>query len=171
MVDLVLRIDPTTGTQTVLATYDLLGVPTGFALASGRRVLVANSATGTIVQIDPSTCEQVLFASGGYLGSPFGIVVVHKLELRGPTVLSDGRFKCLVFGDPGQVYLVECTTDFNTWSTAGAVTNVTELVEFIDPTAPGYPYRFYRARPQNRVNCYRDKTFSGRALKKAFSTL
>jgi len=80
------------------------------------------------------------------LGGPFGIAVVRKLELRAPTLLPDGSFKFFVFGEPGQAYLLEYSTNFNTWFAAGTVTNVTGLSEFIDPIVPGHPCRFYRVR-------------------------
>ncbi|MGC8887144.1 MAG: cadherin-like domain-containing protein [Verrucomicrobiia bacterium] len=146
--DSVLRIDPASGAQTVLATNNLLNLPTGLATASGGRVLTANNGSGAVVQIDGSTGAQTVLASSGLLFNPFGIAVVHRLELRLPSVLPDRRFRCLVYGEPGEIYLLQSSPDLETWNTAGYVTNVTDLVEFIDPTAPGQPVRFYRVRPQ-----------------------
>lgn len=146
--DSVLRIDPASGAQTVLATNNLLSLPTGIATASGGRVLIANGGSGAVVQIDGTTGEQAVLASGGSLLNPFAVAVVHRLELRSPSVLPDRRFHCLVYGEPGETYLLQSSADLKTWSTAGWVTNDAVLVEFIDPTAPGQPWRFYRARPQ-----------------------
>ena len=144
--DSVLRIDPVSGAQTVLATNNLLHLPTGLATASGGRLLTANNGSGAVVQIDGT--NQTVLASGGSLVNPFGIAVVHRLELRSPSLLPDHRFRCLVYGEPGEIYLLQSSADMSTWNTAGWVTNVTNLEEFIDPTAPGRPMRFYRARPQ-----------------------
>lgn len=144
--DFILRIDPASGAQTVLATNNLLNLPTGLATASGGRVLTANNGSGAVVQINGTTGDQAVLASGGSLSNPFGIAVVHRVELRSPSVLSDRRFRCLVYGEPGEIYRLQSSADLRTWDTAGWVTNLTSFAEFIDPASPGQPVRFYRAR-------------------------
>ncbi len=75
-------------------------------------------------------------------------MVVYRFELRSPVLLPAGRFKCQVFGELGETYLLQYSVDFESWNAAGTGANTTSLVEFIDPASAGQARRFYRARPQ-----------------------
>jgi hypothetical protein len=55
-----------------------------------------------------------------------------------------GPFKMTITATGVPRYVIESTTDFSTWTPL--LTNVTSPYEFWDFTAPGHPYRFYRAR-------------------------
>jgi sugar lactone lactonase YvrE len=60
-----LRIDPSTGQQTVLASGDLLRSPFGVAVEPGGRILVANesaTAPAAVVAVDPVTGGQTAIA-------------------------------------------------------------------------------------------------------------
>ena len=81
----VVRVDPSTGAQTVIASGSpggLLSRPFGIAgTASGNLVVVnyhsrAGAAAGTVVSINPRSGSQTLLASGGFLRQPFAVAVV-----------------------------------------------------------------------------------------------
>jgi hypothetical protein len=79
------RVDPSTGAQTVVASGSrggLLSRPFGITgTASGNLVVVnyhstAGAPPGTVVTINPRSGSQTLLASGGYLRQPFAVAVV-----------------------------------------------------------------------------------------------
>jgi hypothetical protein len=144
--DSVLQVDPITGIQTVISTNRLLAMPTGLALASCGRIVTANQGSGTVVQIQRESGEQSVISSGGNIAQPFGVAVVHRLELRSPELLPDGRFTFKVFGEPGETYRIDRSDDLRIWQKAGSVSNATSLADFIDATSSGQPQRFYKAR-------------------------
>jgi hypothetical protein len=81
----VVRVDPSTGAQTVVASGSrggLLSRPFGITgTASGNLVVVnyhstAGAPPGTVVTINPRSGSQTLLASGGYLRQPFAVAVV-----------------------------------------------------------------------------------------------
>lgn len=80
-----MRVDPSTGAQTVVASGSrggLLSRPFGITgTASGNLVVVnyhstAGAPPGTVVTINPRSGSQTLLASGGYLRQPFAVAVV-----------------------------------------------------------------------------------------------
>ena len=74
-----LRINPVTGAQTVLAEgsleFDSLVFPLGLSEAPDGTFVVADAFIG-VDRIDPATGEVTLVSSGGLLSSPFGVAVV-----------------------------------------------------------------------------------------------
>jgi len=58
---------------------------------------------------------------------------------------TNGQVKITVAGVAGVNYLVEATSDFVTWETVGAVTNVTETSQITETVAAQHESRFYRA--------------------------
>jgi hypothetical protein len=81
----VVRVDPSTGAQSVVASGSrggLLSRPFGIAgTASGNLVVVnyhgrAGAPPGTVVSIHPRSGSQTLLGSGGYLRQPFAVAVV-----------------------------------------------------------------------------------------------
>jgi hypothetical protein len=74
-----IRIDPTTGGQTVISSGGLLSQPTGLALdASGHVIVVDQQAFGGgggIVQIDLVTGGQIEISSGGSFINPAAVVI------------------------------------------------------------------------------------------------
>ena len=77
----VIRIDPATGTQSVVTSGGLISHPLGLGVdASSGEIYVANFGSpqaplGNVVAIDPVTTEQRLLASGGPLFPPVGLSV------------------------------------------------------------------------------------------------
>ena len=81
----IVRVDPSTGAQTVAASGSpggLLARPFGVAGTAGGNLVVANfnatagAAPGTVVSINPRSGSKTLLASGGYLRQPFALAVV-----------------------------------------------------------------------------------------------
>jgi len=72
-----------------------------------------------------------------------GAIAVNQVYV-GPGGQADGFLNVTTNGVE-QCYIIQATTDFQTWS--DVQTNSTEeaLLQFIDPEAGGYPKRFYRA--------------------------
>jgi hypothetical protein len=68
-----LRVDPDTGTQSVLAdnSAGTLGIPYGLCLNGAGKVLAANMAG--VVQVDPLTGQTATVSSGGSFRCPLGV--------------------------------------------------------------------------------------------------
>jgi streptogramin lyase len=76
-----LRVDPDTGTQNVLADNSLgtLGIPYGLCLNGAGQVLAANMAA--VVQVDPLTGQTATVSSGGSFRCPLGVAAAANGEL------------------------------------------------------------------------------------------
>ena len=59
---------------------------------------------------------------------------------------ANGVFTLHVTGQPGVPYVIEVSTDLNTWTAVSTNTSVTGTFQFSDLNAGSYPFRFYRAR-------------------------
>ena len=66
------------------------------------------------------------------------------LELRNPSVLSNGRFRVEVFGPTGLPTVIERSSNLTTWLPVATNFFSTSPGVFIDPSPPD-PHRFYRA--------------------------
>ena len=82
----VVRVDPATGVQAVVASGSvggLLSRPFGIAAIGSRTLAVVNydhaagAPTGTVVVVNPQSGSQTLLASGGLLVQPFAIAVAR----------------------------------------------------------------------------------------------
>ncbi|MEY2465748.1 MAG: hypothetical protein QOD03_269, partial [Verrucomicrobiota bacterium] len=141
--DSVIRVDPIGGIQTVIATNTLLHVPTGVGLMSGGRIITANNQGANLVQVSSNGVESV-FTSGGNLNQPFGLAVVHKLALFSPAI-TNNFVTFNIFGEPGEIYFIESSSNLFNWGIVGSVSNATGTVQFTTPLPPA-PQQFYRGR-------------------------
>jgi sugar lactone lactonase YvrE len=73
----IVRVDPTTGAQTVISSGGQFIDPYGVALAPDGSLIVADRGSfggaGTIFRVDPTTGVQTVITSGGYLFDPSGV--------------------------------------------------------------------------------------------------
>jgi len=61
---------------------------------------------------------------------------------------SDGSIQLQFFGNPGQSYNFQATTDFLSWINLGSsLADTNGVFYFLDTNAPLFPYRFYRYSP------------------------
>jgi hypothetical protein len=69
----IIKVDPTTGAQSVISAGGLLNLPFDVAVGANGKVIVSDS--GRLISIDSATGSQTLVAdnSQGTLGSPYGI--------------------------------------------------------------------------------------------------
>lgn len=112
--DVVMQIDPVTGTETILTQGDKLSLPTGIEFIDDKTLVVASFLNSAIVTIDLTTGKQSVIAQGGvWIDHPCGVAVF------GDKVYS-GHY------DSKQVNSV--TTD------TGAIAKVGNV--------PGFPYGF-----------------------------
>jgi DNA-binding beta-propeller fold protein YncE len=108
----VIRVDPATGAQTVVASGGFFLYPTGVALEADGHVLVANSgiSRGSVLRIDPATGAQTVLASGGFVVYPFGVAV----EADGNILVADPSARAVIRVDPvtGAQSIVSAETYF-----------------------------------------------------------
>lgn len=78
----VIRVEPTTGTQTLLSSGGYLNNPKGMTVEADGNILVADLGTfesaasnAKLIRIDPTTAAQTLVSSHGLLTSPYGVAV------------------------------------------------------------------------------------------------
>jgi hypothetical protein len=70
---------------------------------------------------------------------------VEKPALRQPQKRSDANFQFQLYGQLGQTFTVEATTNFNTWTSVTSIVANTLPMEVVDLSASNHPSRFYRA--------------------------
>ncbi len=114
----IIRVDPTTGVQTVISSGVNLVGPTGLAMDRAGDILVADIGAGAVIRVNPTTGGQTVISSGGFFSFPFDLAI-------------DGAGKILVvdsvaFGGPGGIIRVDPTT--------GAQTVISSGGNFVDPS-------------------------------------
>jgi hypothetical protein len=75
----VIRLDPTTGSQTRVSSGGNLAGPRGIAVDADGLILVANTqalGNGGVIRVDPVSGAQAPLSSGGHFVSPIGIAIV-----------------------------------------------------------------------------------------------
>jgi hypothetical protein len=70
---------------------------------------------------------------------------VEKPALRQPQKRSDANFQFQLYGQVGQTFTVEATTNFNTWTSVTSFVADTLPMDVVDLSASNHPSRFYRA--------------------------
>ncbi|NLH72410.1 MAG: hypothetical protein GX456_05090 [Verrucomicrobia bacterium] len=74
--DVVMQIDPVTGTETILTQSDKLSLPTGIEFLDDKTIVVASFLNNAIVTIDSATGKQSVIAQGGvWIDHPWGLAV------------------------------------------------------------------------------------------------
>ena len=77
------------------------------------------------------------------------LVVIKYAELENIQVPSDKRAALQFFGTPGQTYRIDAATNLPEWESLGSfIADPAGIYRYVDTNAPGYPWRFYRTRPQ-----------------------
>ena len=70
----IIKVDPSTGTQTIVAEGNNLSSPTGLIWFGGQ--LIVSDLTGKIISVDPTTGTQQLLSQAGLLQTPQGLTEV-----------------------------------------------------------------------------------------------
>ena len=68
-------------------------------------------------------------------------------QVSGPRLLARGGFQFSFTADVGRYYQVSASTNLWDWVVLTNLAAPASNVLFLDPAAPGYPRRFYQARP------------------------
>ena len=91
----VMRIDPATGSQTMISSGNGLVEPTALALEASGSIIIAdwrdgffNAGPSAILRIDPNTGVPTTLSSGGLLITPFDVIVVPEPALTGFAALA-----------------------------------------------------------------------------------
>ena len=69
----VIKVDPTTGLQTVISSGGMLAEVGSVAIDGNGDILVAVLDGAAIIKIDPATGNQIVLSSGGLLSAPLVI--------------------------------------------------------------------------------------------------
>jgi streptogramin lyase len=78
---LVVRIDSTSGEQTIVATGGNIITPVAIAVSDQKTIYISDASARRIIQIDPRNGAQTVVSGEGALASPFGLVVWGKHDL------------------------------------------------------------------------------------------
>jgi len=112
-----------------------------------------NGATGssyarTNAQYADTGAYDVVVANsfGSVTSAVASLSVVNKPSLIGPQKPAGGNFSLTLVGTPGYNYAIDASTNLSNWVLLGTLTNANGRVQFTDPGASNYFYRFYRAR-------------------------
>lgn len=88
-----IKIDPTTGTQTVISAADNFNYPVGMVVESNGNILVVDAKAKKIIRVDPSTGTQTVLsdAANGAQGTPFLLPTHVALDSAGDLYVSDAK--------------------------------------------------------------------------------
>jgi streptogramin lyase len=99
----IIRVDPTTGTQTLIASGVLLADPTAAALEPSGTLIVADvnaQGDGALIRVNPVTGAQTLLSSENLMHSPIGVGVGPTGQIYVAQQGGAGRLPGLLRVDP-----------------------------------------------------------------------
>ena len=83
----VLRVEPETGSQTVISSGGNLVRPFGVVIDAKGDAIVTDTGAQAVIRIDPQTGSNTVVSSGGILGAPYGIA----LDDQGNILVANGQ--------------------------------------------------------------------------------
>lgn len=119
-----LKIDPVTGVQTVIASGGGLVNPQGFVVENSGTILVVERSSQSILRVDLSTGQQTTISTGGSFVNILNVAV----EASGQLLVSDA-------GGTASIYRVDPLTGIQTLVSAGG--NLSNLLRGIAVDATG----------------------------------
>ena len=127
-------------------TRFLVFSPNNRVLTNGSVVLLPCTMANNAFETARMTLSNVILARADGTSVPLtaisGGVVIHSVFVH-PDGHVDGFFTV----QPDVPYLVQATTDLETWEDLITKSVLGSLLDFVDPTASEHPFRFYRALP------------------------
>jgi sugar lactone lactonase YvrE len=117
----VIRVDPTTGAQSIVAKGDHFANPVGIAVEADGDILVANESNydtpgvfgGALIRVDPTTGAQSIVAKGGNFKNPNDVAV----EADGDILVTDSSASAF----KGAVIRVDPTTGAQSTVSSGGL--------------------------------------------------
>jgi hypothetical protein len=79
----VIRVDPVTGSQTVVSSNGIFNSAFGIGIALNGDIFVADTVGHAVIRVDPMTGAQTIVSSGGNFMHPGGVAI-----FQGPTVIN-----------------------------------------------------------------------------------
>jgi hypothetical protein len=76
------------------------------------------------------------------------LFLVQPLSFLSVNFLPNQQFQMAFTGVTGSNYVLQATTNFQTWTPISTNTALTNIFNLVDTNAVNYPYRFYRVRQQ-----------------------
>jgi sugar lactone lactonase YvrE len=98
----IIKVDPTSGAQTIVSSGGSFSSPNGMAIAANGDLLIADGG-GKIIRVDPASGFQEIVTSGGSLVGPVDVVILPDRNLL---VLDFGLLRG-EFNTPGKIVLVD----------------------------------------------------------------
>ena len=94
-----------------------------------------------------ATVSANAFAAGfnNSIAAKAAFTIAVGISFVGTGSLSNGVFTVQLSGPANQTYVLEGSTDFNTWTPVNTNVPVSSPFQLVDPQAGIYQYRFYRA--------------------------
>jgi len=68
-------------------------------------------------------------------------------KVRSLVVSPEGRVQLILQAPSGQRFVIQASSDLDSWEDLGTVDSDETPVEFVDPAAVNHLRRFYRAKP------------------------
>ncbi|MDB6110914.1 MAG: Thermophilic serine proteinase, partial [Pedosphaera sp.] len=79
-----------------------------------------------------------------------GVINFTTATLGNATVHNDGRFTLILTGQPGQVYVIQASTNLTSWIPVSTITaSSIGKFQYTDTNAASFGRRFYRAALQS----------------------
>src|SRR5262245_34163909 len=92
----VVKTDPASGGQTLIATGGSFRAPAGLTLDGNGNIIVTDAGLGGVIKVEPSTGAQTVVSSGGNLVAPGGVAI----DANGNLLISDAGCRCILKVDP-----------------------------------------------------------------------
>jgi hypothetical protein len=133
----IVRVNPSTGAQTLVSSGGEFVGPSGIAVAPGGQLFVADSnccgVPGSVIRVDPVTGAQTVVATGGNFNQPLALTFVQPPPLTTPPAPGTGCAR------PGAVCHAELTPRHRAGSGSpmGAVTAAGSIETGPCPSARG----------------------------------
>ncbi|MCP9496209.1 MAG: hypothetical protein MSG64_17310 [Pyrinomonadaceae bacterium MAG19_C2-C3] len=109
----VVRINPNTGTQTLLTNGGSFNSPTGLDIGPDGFLYVTSFANNNIVRVDPTAGTQTVITTGGLISSPVGIIYA-----------ADGNIYVASSGNNSIVRINAATNSLTTFASGGALSGI-----------------------------------------------
>jgi PKD repeat protein len=116
---------------------------------NGTNLPGANATNLTRVNVQPVDVGNYTAVVSNSVNSVTSSIATLRIVTRPILVVpkyTNGAFQFTLSGNGGYNYLVEGSTNLSTWTTITTVTNPSGQVQFTDPAATNFLFRFYRAR-------------------------
>jgi hypothetical protein len=103
-------------------------------------------ALNPVKPVDGGNYDVLVSNMAGTTNSQAATLTISVRPLLGTASVANGVSRFWLAGTPGDLYLIQFSTNLIDWSDGSTVTNLTGSIQYIDAQSSNYVQRFYRCR-------------------------